>query len=153
MTRPAPPDIAACACDSCPPDLCCFGECHCTPPAGRGSERLALRLLGGAATALALAGVILPLLPTTPFLLLAAWAFARSSPRLDGWLRAHPRLGPPLAAWEARRAIPRSAKAVAGVSLPAGWLALWAGGASVPVTTAAGAAVLAAGLWILSRPS
>src|SRR5690606_41134853 len=67
-----------------------------------------LRLAGAGAVGLALAGTVLPLLPTTPFLLVAAWAFARSSPRLDAWLHAHPRLGPPLAAWQARRAIPRS---------------------------------------------
>jgi uncharacterized membrane protein YbaN (DUF454 family) len=66
-----------------------------------------LRLLGLAATGLALAGVVLPLLPATPFLLVAAWAFARSSPRLEGRLRAHARLGPLLAGWEARQAIAR----------------------------------------------
>lgn len=101
---------------------------------------------------LALAGVLLPVLPTTPFLLLAAWAFARSSPRLDAWLRAHPRLGPPLAAWEDRHAIPPKAKAIAAVSLPASWLLLSSGGASAEIVVAAGAVLLAAGVWILSRP-
>lgn len=112
-----------------------------------------LRLLGIAAVSLALAGVVLPVLPTTPFLLLAAWAFARSSPRLDAWLRAHPRFGPPLTAWEDRNAIPREAKAVAGVSLPGGWFLLWSGGAPAAIMVAAGIVMLAAGIWILSRPS
>jgi len=119
----------------------------------RRDGRLPFRLLGCAAVSLALVGVVLPVLPTTPFLLVAAWAFARSSPRLDAWLRAHPRLGPPLAAWEDRRAIPRKAKAIAGVSLPAGWLLLWSGGPPVAASIAAGAVMLAAGVWILSRPS
>ena len=149
MPRPA----NICACASCPSDLCLFSECHCSPSESRRDGRLPLRLLGSAAVSLALAGVFLPLLPTTPFLLVAAWAFARSSPRLDAWLRAHPRLGPPLAAWEDRRAIPRKAKAMAGVSLPAGWLLLWSGGAPAAVTVAAGAVMLAVGVWILSRPS
>lgn len=101
---------------------------------------------------LALAGVVLPLLPTTPFLLVATWAFARSSPRLDAWLRAHPRLGPPLAAWETRRAIPRHAKAIAVVTMPASWILLWSAGAPLGVVIGGGAVMLAAGGWILSRP-
>lgn len=147
-------DLAnACVCTSCPADLCSFSECYCSPSEARRDGRLPLRLLGCAAVGLALAGVVLPVLPTTPFLLLATWAFARSSPRLDAWLRTHPRLGPPLAAWEDRRAIPRKAKAIAGVSLPAGWLLLWSGGAPAAISVAAGVVMLAAGVWILSRPS
>lgn len=147
-------DLAnACICANCPADLCAFSECHCSPSETLRDGRLPLRLLGSAAVGLALAGVVLPLLPTTPFLLVAAWAFARSSPRLDAWLRAHPRLGPPLTAWEDRRAIPSKAKAVAGVSLPASWLLLWSAGAPAAMSAAAGAVMLAAGIWILSRPS
>lgn len=142
-----------CACASCPADLCAFSECYCSPSEARRDGRLSLRLLGCAAVGLALAGVVLPVLPTTPFLLVAAWAFSRSSPRLDAWLRAHPRLGPPRAAWEDRRAIPRKAKAVTAVSLPAGWLLLWSGGPPAVVSVAAGVVMLAAGVWILSRPS
>lgn len=147
-------DLAnACACTTCPADLCSFSECYCSPSETRRDGRLPFRLLGSAAVGLGLAGVVLPVVPTTPFLLVAAWAFARSSPRLDAWLRAHPRLGPPLAAWEVRRAIPWKAKAIAGVSLPAGWLLLWSGGASAAISVAAGAVMLGAGVWILSRPS
>jgi uncharacterized membrane protein YbaN (DUF454 family) len=57
-----------------------------------------------------MAGIILPLVPTTPFLLLAAFAFARSSPRLNDWILAHPRLGPPINDWRAHAAISRRAK-------------------------------------------
>lgn len=143
------------ACDriNCPSDLCTFGDCHCSPSERGGDGSLPLRLIGSAAVGLALVGVVLPLLPTTPFLLVAAWAFARSSPQLDAWLRAHPRLGPPLAAWESRRAIPRTAKAFAGVSLPASWLLLWAGSAPTEIAIAAGVIMTAAGVWILTRPS
>lgn len=137
---------------NCPSDLCCYGECRCTPSAP-GDRRWALRALGLAATALGLAGAALPLVPTTPFLLVAAWAFARSSPRLEMWLRDHPRLGPPLKAWEERRAIPGPAKAVAAVSLPASVAVVHAAGAGPGLTAAVGLGLACVGGWILTRPS
>ena len=112
-----------------------------------------LQTLGLGAAALAVAGVALPVLPTTPFVLLSAWAFARSSPRLEAWLRDHPRLGPPLKAWEDRRAISRGAKAVVAVSLPVSGLMVHAAGAGLAVTAVVGVVLACVGGWILSRPS
>ena len=149
MTRPA---LNCCDAAMCPPDLCCHGDCHCSPSAPRGG-RLMLRALGLGAATLAVAGVALPILPTTPFLLLSAWAFARSSPRLEAWLRSHPRLGPPLRDWEQRRAIPRGAKAVAVASLPASGFLVHAAGAGLAVTAAVGVELACVGGWILTRPS
>jgi uncharacterized membrane protein YbaN (DUF454 family) len=65
---------------------------------------------GMIATGLAVLGAVLPLLPTTPFLLVAAWAFARSSPRLEAWLIDHARFGPLIADWRRERAIARRVK-------------------------------------------
>lgn len=68
---------------------------------------------GWLAAALAALGALLPLLPTTPFALLAAGCFARSSPRCHRWLLATPLLGPVLADWQAGRGVPLAAKCVA----------------------------------------
>jgi uncharacterized membrane protein YbaN (DUF454 family) len=58
-------------------------------------------------------GVVLPLLPTTPFLLLAAFCFARSSPRLHDWLLSHPSFGPLITNWERYGSIDRRTKRIA----------------------------------------
>lgn len=77
------------------------------------TRRLLLTAAGLVSVGLGLLGAFLPLVPTTPFVLLAAYCFARSSPRLHHWLRRHEVLGPPLRDWEEHRAVSRSTKAVA----------------------------------------
>jgi uncharacterized membrane protein YbaN (DUF454 family) len=73
-------------------------------------KRIILLIIGLLAMALATLGVILPLLPTTPFLLLAAWCFARSSPRFHHWLLHRSLFGPYLRHWQKHRALPPKAK-------------------------------------------
>lgn len=89
---------------------------------------------------LGIIGIFVPLMPTTSFLILAAWCFARSSKRAEKWLLEHRYLGPPIVAWRANGAISRRHKlmAVAGMTFgmvmfwftahPAIWLALLVGG-------------------------
>jgi len=81
--------------------------------------RPAWLVVGVTATACGVAGVVLPLVPTTPFLLLAAFAFARSSPRCHHWLITHSRLGPPIRDWRERGAISGRAKALAVLMMAA----------------------------------
>ena len=69
-----------------------------------------LVVVGSISVALGVAGIFLPLLPTTPFLLLAAACYARASPRFYGWLLSNRTFGPIIRAWRDKRAMPRRAK-------------------------------------------
>lgn len=75
--------------------------------------RWALLTLGWVSVGVGLVGVIVPGLPTTVFLIVALWAFSRSSEKFQLWLWNHPRLGPPLRAWHDYRVIPVGAKILA----------------------------------------
>ena len=66
---------------------------------------------------LAIIGIFLPGLPTVPFLLLAAWFSARSSPRLHQWLHRHPIFGKLLTDWETNKSISRKSKIIAVLML------------------------------------
>lgn len=72
--------------------------------------RWLLIILGWVAVVLATLGIVLPLLPTTPFLLLAAWCFARSSPRFHHWLLYRSWFGSYLRHWQQHKALPPGAK-------------------------------------------
>ncbi|MGB3276085.1 MAG: YbaN family protein [Castellaniella sp.] len=75
--------------------------------------RALLTFLGIVALALGMLGIFLPLLPTTPFLLLAAFCFLRSSPRMHAWLMSHRILGPYIRDFQAGRGIPLRSKCIA----------------------------------------
>jgi len=62
-------------------------------------------------------GAFLPLLPTTPFMLLAVFCFARSSDRLHNWLINHPQFGGPIRDWNERGAIAPRVKVIAVASM------------------------------------
>lgn len=106
---------------------------------------------GLAALAFGAVGLFLPLLPTVPFLILAAFCFARSSRRLEAWLLAHPRYGPHIRGWRERGAISRRGKRAAyaalALSILIGFLLLpwpW------PLLPIAAASI--SGSWIATRP-
>jgi uncharacterized membrane protein YbaN (DUF454 family) len=108
--------------------------------------------VGCVAVALGAIGVVLPLLPTTPFLIVAAWCFARSSRRLHRWLLANRHFGPLIRNWQENGAIDRRSKTLAvgtmAVSPAFSWgigVPDWAIGAQVVVLVACAA-------YILSRP-
>ncbi len=127
-----------------------------TPPAKRRPGRaavLAYRALGVVAVGLGTAGAFLPLLPTTIFLIIAVWAFAHGSPEWADKVRAHPRLGPYIRDWEARRAIPRRAKLLAVAMMAASWGLLVLTTHNVPVIVGVGLLLIAVATYVVTRPS
>ncbi|ODA68616.1 Inner membrane protein YbaN [Methyloligella halotolerans] len=117
-------------------------------------RRNAFRLLGLIFVGIGAIGIVLPVLPTTPFLILAAACFTRSSPRLERWLLDHAHFGPLLRDWRERGAIPRRAKMLAVLGMSTGFAAFyyfshpgWAAMASVLLLMGIGAG------YVLTRPS
>lgn len=80
---------------------------------------------GGLSLLSGVVGIVVPLLPTTPLVLLAAWCFSRGCDRCERWLLAHPRLGPMVRQWRATRAVPGSAKRLAFVMMAVGSIWAW----------------------------
>ena len=115
--------------------------------------RIIWLLVGLAAVAVGAVGVVLPLLPTTPFLLVAAYAFARSSERLNRWLREHPTFGPLINNWHRDGSIDRKAKRAAIVVIVATPVVSWL--LDVPFWVVACQIVVlsASAVFILTRPS
>jgi uncharacterized membrane protein YbaN (DUF454 family) len=110
------------------------------------------RALTLASTALGIAGVFVPILPTTPFLLVAAWAAGKGWPQFEAWLVAHPRLGPPIRRWRDHRAVPRSAKWAAVASMLLSAALLWWSAASLAIQLGVTLFLLAVAAWLWRRP-
>ena len=115
-------------------------------------KRIAYLLLGFLSVAVGTIGIFLPLIPTVPLMILAAFCFARSSPALERRIVEHPALKPHVAAWRQRGAISRKGKAAAmaafGASALLGLLLLHFPMMLLPV-----AAAIIGGSWILTRPT
>jgi len=107
---------------------------------------------GGLALVLGLVGVVLPLLPTTPFLLLSAFCFARSSPRLHDWLVFHPRFGPPIRHWQQHGAIAPKAKRLAVGAIVVTFGISLAMGLRWEVLAVQAVVLCAVSVFILTRP-
>ena len=116
------------------------------------TRRLIWLIIGSLALALGAVGVILPLLPTTPFLLVAAFAFAQSSQRMHQWLLNHNVFGALIENWQRHRAISRSAK-VASVAAMAAVLIISALHQLPTIVLVVQALVLVpCALFVVSRP-
>lgn len=109
-------------------------------------------VFGAIALGLGVIGIVLPVLPTTPFVLLAAFCFGKGSPRLRAWIEQHPRFGPAIADWEQHGAVPKRAKRMAALLMAAAFLlSLWMG---LPgwVLAVQGLCLTGAAAFVLTRP-
>lgn len=87
--------------------------------------RTILFSIGAVALVLGVIGIFVPLLPTTPFILLAAWCFLKSSSRAYDWIRNQKYLGPILNDWEEHRAISKRTKLIATVLILTSLIMMW----------------------------
>ncbi|AYJ86265.1 DUF454 domain-containing protein [Sphingomonas paeninsulae] len=110
--------------------------------------------LGLLCVLLGIIGAILPLMPTTIFLILAAGCFARSSPRLEAWLLNHARFGPTLRAWRADGAISRRGKIAACSGITIGFVLFMVGAhPRLWLALTVAAFMLACAFYVVSRPT
>lgn len=121
------------------------------PPTVPGPRRVALIAFGWLFVGLAFAGAFLPVLPTTPFLLLACGCFSRSSPAANRWLLRSPLFGPLLLDWQRHRGVRPHVKWTAVVTILAVGAAsiIW-GGLSWPLLALV-VALLLIGLTVVLR--
>jgi uncharacterized membrane protein YbaN (DUF454 family) len=110
-------------------------------------------ILGCLALALGVIGLFLPIMPTAPFIILAALAFSRSSERLHAWLLAHPQFGPIILNWQDYGAIAPWAKALSVSMMSASVVIGWLMGLSPLLVGVHVAIVAAVAVFILTRPS
>jgi len=109
-------------------------------------------LAGGLSLLVGVIGIFLPLLPTTPLVLLAAYCFSRGSKRWEAWMLAHPRFGPMVRDWRENRAVPLRAKQFATVMMAISSVATWWVIPS-PWRWAPGVCCLMVALWLWSLPT
>ena len=121
--------------------------------AERCTLRYALLAFGWLMVALGAVGILLPGFPGTVFLLIALWAFSKSSERFHSWLYDHKLLGPPIRNWHQHRVIPASAKiaAVATMAASFAWVAVWVAESWMLPAALAACLIPVAG-FILTRP-
>lgn len=129
------------------------GKRHNNDREGRWKRR-AYWMLGMLMLGLAIVGALLPVMPTTIFVILAAACFGRASPRWEAYLLNHPRFGPPLVAWREQGAISVRGKSLAVLGISVGLLVFWT--TTQPVWwlgVLVSAFMVGSALWVVTRPA
>ena len=114
--------------------------------------KLLWRVLALVFLALGVLGVVLPILPTVPFLLVAAWAAGRGWPALEQWLLEHPRYGVYIRQWRQGGAVPRRAKWVATVMMACSAAVLLFTPAPTAVKVGVPLLMAMVAIWLWKRP-
>lgn len=122
-------------------------------PVYQGRWRAVWFVLGITALSMGAVGVVLPVLPTTPFVLVAAFAFARSSPRLAAWLETSRTFGPIIADWRRHGAIAPRFKVLAITMMGGVFLASIVAALSAWILIVQAVCMSGAAAFILSRPN
>lgn len=110
-------------------------------------------VLAYVATAFGIAGVFLPLLPATPFLLVAVWSASRGSPRVHDWIYRQPQFARILNDWHEQGAVPLSAKYVASAMMAFSWLFLLLTGYGWAALLGMGGFFVCVGTFLWTRPN
>ena len=116
-------------------------------------RRIVLIVVGFVSLALGGLGIFVPLLPTTPLVLVAAFAFANSSEKLHQWLLDHNVFGPLIHNWRRHRSISRTAKAMSLLSMVVILVISWFAGVAMLVIAVQALILGCAAAFILTRPS
>ena len=114
--------------------------------------RFAALLLACLSLALAVVGLVLPGVPTVPFLLLAAWFSAKGSTRLHRWLHTHPYFGKQLTDWQTQKAISRRSKWLAVSTMALSWVFMLYRLDNVWLLAGAALLFVAVGSYLMTRP-
>ena len=102
--------------------------------------------------ALGFIGALLPGMPTTVFLIIAAWAASKGWPSMDAWLLNHPKYGPTLRAWRENGTVPRKAKWLASVMMAISGTIMLFTKAPIWVICMTNGIMLAVAIWLWLRP-
>lgn len=112
-----------------------------------------LTVLGHAFVVIGMLGILLPIVPTTPFLLCACACYARGSPRHHKWIHNNRYMGPILHDWETTRSIPMYAKVMATAVLISSFCWVIVSDHSIPTIVVFGILFTIVSVWILTRPT
>jgi uncharacterized membrane protein YbaN (DUF454 family) len=110
------------------------------------------RILGFTSVGIGMINAFIPLMPTTVFLLIGAWALSKGSPEWRAKLVAHPRFGRALRDWEDGRRVSRRGKRLAALGMAVGWIILVVWQGISPWTSGVGVLLATIATWLWRRP-